>query len=181
MACISARNQSVSPAETQRFSSAAIWRASVSKEAVASTRGLISLLNESAGAVALLVLLAAAAGAGIVPADFAADRGGCGCRVPGSVACLRGGLAAGAAAVASASGKRGAFDVIRRPALGRIDSDRRGGLLLHRRGGDVGDAGGFPSLDVFRPPGVHVGWLSPFFDARGAAPPNPQAPGPSPP
>src|SRR5437867_6661261 len=93
-ACMSARNQWVSPAPTLRLSSAMMQRASVSREAVASARRLIPLLNEGAGAVALLVLLAAAAGAGVVPANLAADRGGRGWRVPGSVAGLGGGLAA---------------------------------------------------------------------------------------
>src|SRR6266498_2385838 len=139
-ACMSARNQWVSPAETQRFNSAMIWRASVSREAVASARGLIPQLNEGAGAVALLVLLAAAAGAGVVPPHLAADRGGRRCRVPGAIARLRSGLAAGAAPVTRTRGNGRALDVIRWAAFGRIDSDRRGRLLLHRRKRYVEDA-----------------------------------------
>src|SRR3989449_6534318 len=148
-ACISARNQCVSPAPTLRLSSAMIWRASVSSEAVASARGLISLLNESAGAVALLVFLAAAAGTGVIAADLAANRRGRRCRVPGPVAGLRGGLAAGAAPVAGASRDGGALGVTRRPALGRIDSDRRGRAVLHPREGDAGEAPAGPRPELF--------------------------------
>src|SRR2546428_6872486 len=132
-ACISARNQCVSPAPTLRLSSAMSWRASVSSEAVASARGLISLLNESAGAVALLVFLAAAAGTGVIAADLAANRRGRRCRVPGPVAGLRGGLAAGAAPVAGASRYGGALGVTPPPALCRLDSERRGQALSRSR------------------------------------------------
>src|SRR5438876_7408080 len=124
IACMRARNQCVSPADTQRLSSVTILSASVLREAVASAWGLISLLDESGGAVALLVLLAAAAGARIVAADFAANRCRRGCRIPGAVPGLRGRLPPGPAPVAGARGNRGAFDVIRRPALGRINGDR---------------------------------------------------------
>src|SRR5436309_8907438 len=169
-ACINARNQCVLPAPTLRLSSAMIWRASVSSEAVASARGLISLLNESAGAVALLVFLAAAAGTGVIAADLAANRRGRRCRVPGPVAGLRGGLAAGAAPVAGASRYGGALGVTRRPAVGRLDSDRRGRPLVHRRQGRVGAGGGRMLLNMLRPLHVHVVCLARVLDERVLAP-----------
>src|SRR5438093_593308 len=151
IACMSARNQCVSPAETQRLSSATILSASVLREAVASARGLISLLDESGGAVAFFVLLASAAGTRVAAAGLAADCGRGGSRLSGAVAGLRGcGLPPGPAPVAGARGNGGTFGVIRRPALGRINCDRRGRLLLHRCEGDVEYAARDLLLNVLR-------------------------------